>query len=240
MKKKIVLRRYQIIFLFILLVISLTKTPAYEEKFKQENLKFSKLVALTFDDGPHPYYTLELVRILNKYNIPATFFFVGKQVEKYPEIVKFILHNSKCKVANHTYSHKNLVNLSEGKIFEELYTTKKILFSLSSDVRDNNKILPFFRPPGGNFSPKVIKIAKTLDLQMVLWSVFTNDHTNVSKDVLLKKIDKYCKDEKEIILLHSGIPNTLNSLEDIIQLLYLKGYKFVTVDEIIYGENLSS
>jgi len=218
-------------------MISLNKSPAYEEKFDPDRVKYSKLVALTFDDGPHPYYTLELVRILNKYNIPATFFFVGKQMKKYPEIVRFVLSNSKCKVANHTYSHKNLTCLSEENIFEDLYETNKILRSFNYG---NDKILQFFRPPGGNFNNKVIEVAKTLNLQMVLWSVFTNDHTNISKKELLTKINKYCRDEKEIILLHSGIANTLNSLEDIIQSLYLKGYKFVTVDEIIYGENFSS
>jgi len=237
MKKKFVIRRYQIIILFTFLMICLNKIPAYEEKFNPEMFKFSKLVALTFDDGPHPYYTLEIVRILNKYNIPATFFFVGKQVEKYPEIVRYILTNSKCKVANHTYSHKNLTQLSEEKIFEELYKTKKIFGLLNCE---EYKILPFFRPPGGNFNNKVIEVAKSLNLQMVLWSVFTNDHTNISKKDLLYKINRYCQGEKEIILLHSGIINTLNSLEEIVQLLYLKGYKFVTVDEIIYGENISS
>lgn len=220
---------------FIILVLVFYKTPAYEEKFSFYGYKSCKVVALTFDDGPHPYYTIEIVKVLNKYHIPATFFFVGKQVEKYPEIVRYILENSQCKVANHTYSHKNLSTLSKDEIFNELYATSKVLESINSE-----KVLKCFRPPGGNFSNEVLEVANRLGLRMVLWSVFTNDHTDISREKLISVINNGCVSDKEIILLHSGKDTTLYSLEEIIRLLYLKGYNFVSVDEIIYNENLSS
>ncbi len=237
MKKKIVLRRYHIIILFTFLMISIYRSPAYEEKFNPERVKYSKVVALTFDDGPHPYYTLELVRLLVKYNVPATFFFVGKQVEKYPEIVEYITQNSLFKVANHTYSHDNLTKLSEEQIFNELYSTDKIFRSI---VKDDSKVLRIFRPPGGRFDEKVLKVANSMNIKMVLWTIFTNDHLNIPKKKLISKIEDYCVSDKEIILLHSGVIETLNAIEEIIRLLYFKGYKFVTVDEIVYGENLIS
>ncbi len=238
MKLHLVIRRYQIIFFVIFVSLSINYRTISESTVVYNPQKYKKLVALTFDDGPHEYFTESIVNILNKYKIKATFFFVGKQIEKYPEIVKFVLEKSQCKIANHTYSHKDLTKLTAQEIYNELYSTDRILKSLSKDNPTN--VLPYFRPPGGNYSSLVIQIAQKLGLKMVLWSVFTNDHENISIEELVDKIDRLCVNDKEIILLHSGKETTLKSLDKIIMLLYTKGYKFVTIDEILENENLSS
>ncbi len=236
MKLNFVIYRYEIILLFLLTFIFLPN-EVYEKKlvFNEQGYKnYFKLVALTFDDGPHPYYTQKIVNILNKHNVKATFFLVGRQVEKHPELVKYILENSRCKIANHTYSHRNLTKLNTLEIYKELFLTQKILKSLGNE----EKILPYFRPPGGWYNDEVVNIAEKLGLKLVLWSVFTNDHINGSRNELLKKI-KSCERNREIILLHSGVETTLESLEDIITLLKSKNYYFVTVDEL-YDENISN
>lgn len=235
-KNLLIVQRYHII-LFFLIIFIFSPGKIFEEKisFPAGKIKF---VALTFDDGPHPYYTREIVKILNKYGVRATFFFVGKQVEKYPELVKFVSENSNCKIGNHTYFHKDLTKLSPIEIYDELYNTQELLYKL---VDKDDAIIPYFRPPGGKYNHSVEKIARILNLRQVLWTVFTNDHINNSKIELIKKIDTLCTGDREIILLHSGRDATLHALEDIMALLISKGYHFVTVDEInFYGQNFSN
>jgi len=202
------------------------------------NFRFKK-IALTFDDGPHPYYTEKILEILSKYNIKATFFLVGKQIEKYPQIFKLLLNNKNYKIGNHTYSHKNLTKLPSEEVYSELLKTQSLMLSLSSGSDGN--VSYYFRPPGGHYNQEVMKIAKKLGLRIILWSVFTNDHLpTITKQDLLNSIDNLCNGDKEIILLHSGSQVTLEALEDIIKLLKDKGYNFVNIDEIINGTYISS
>lgn len=193
-----------------------------------------KKVALTFDDGPHPGYTQAIIEILKKFDIKATFFLVGKQVEKYPWLVKYIIENSRSKIANHTYSHKNLTLLNTKQILEELLKTQDIL---CKEVGSSDRLIPYFRPPGGHFNSRVVSTAEKIGLKMVLWSVFTNDHNPaVTKEKLLKTVQDLVNSEKEIILLHSGSRVTLEVLPEIIKFLKENGYEFVTVDEILNDE----
>jgi len=236
----IAFKRIHIIIFSISFLILFTAKQVFEEKtfINLPNNFFSKKVALTFDDGPHPYYTEKIIDILSKYNIKATFFLVGKQIEKYPKIFKLLLDNKNYKIGNHTYSHKNLTKLSSLEIYNELFKAQNLMFSLGDN---NQNIISYFRPPGGHYDYKVTQIAEKIGLKMVLWSVFTNDHLeNITKKDLLDSIDKLCVGDKEIILLHSGSQATLDALEDIIKLLKNKGYIFVNVDEILNETDFSS
>lgn len=228
-----ILKRIDIMVFFILLFLFLNPSKVYEEKicFVHKLQRTIKQVALTFDDGPHPGYTTKIVDILKEYNVKATFFLVGKQVEKYPELVKYICENSDSKIANHTYSHKNLVSLSTEQIEEELLKTQNLLHS---QVGRSDRILTYFRPPGGHFNTKVVSVAEKLGFKVAMWSVFTNDHTpNMTEEKLLSVIQTETKSNKEIILLHSGSDVTIKCLPKIINFLKENEYEFATVDEIL-------
>lgn len=209
------------------------KIPETKHNFYKQNIK---QVALTFDDGPHPYFTQKIIEILNLNNIKATFFIVGKQAEKHQNLVRYIFENSNSKVANHTYSHKNLTKLSYYQIREELAKTQEILLSLAQE-NYKNRVIPYFRPPGGNYDNKVLSIANEIGLKVVLWSIFTNDHLpTTKKDEILYCIYSSLNSDKEIILLHSGSVATLEALQDIIDFLKQQNYEFVTIDEILTNE----
>lgn len=229
-----VIRRIHIIIIttFVILLNFVDKT--YEEKICVVPRTTFKQVALTFDDGPHPGYTQSIVKILNQFNVKATFFLVGKQVERYPWLVRYIIENSDSKIGNHTYSHKNLKLLTTQQIEEELLKTHKLLCERNDTL---DKIIPYFRPPGGHFDTRVLSTAEKLGFKMVLWSVFTNDHSPaITKEQLLNTIKKSVTSDKEIILLHSGSKATLEALPEIISFLKANDYKFVTVDEILNDE----
>ncbi len=209
------------------------KIPEIKHNFYRQNIK---QVALTFDDGPHPYFTQKIIDILNLNNIKATFFIVGKQAQKHPDLVKYIFENSNSKVANHTYSHKNLIKLNYFQIREELIKTQEILLSLAQE-KYKDRVIKYFRPPGGNYDNKVLSVANEVGLKVALWSIFTNDHlTTTKKEEILYNISSSLNSDKEIILLHSGSSSTLEALQDVINFLKEKNYEFVTIDEILANE----
>ncbi len=232
-------RLYIIFFLVLFLILTNTKN-VFEEKIyilSKTNTDIKK-VAITFDDGPHPYYTEKIVEIITNHNVKATFFFVGKQIEKYPEIVRLVSRNTNCKIGNHTYSHKNLTKISFKDIYNEINKTQNLLYLI---VENKDKIISYFRPPGGNYNKKVLEVLEKLNLKIALWSVFTNDHCeDITKEKLVETINKFCNNKQEIILLHSGVQTTLESLKEIIQILKEKGYSFVFVDEILDEKNFSN
>ncbi len=232
-KSNMVITRLHILIFSTIFFILLNTKDVFEEKIVFGEPVFVKKVALTFDDGPHPYFTENILEIISKYNIKATFFLVGIQAEKYPQLVKLLAENERCKIGNHTYSHKNLTKLSDLEILNELKTTQEILNSISG----KKNVISYFRPPGGHYNDKVLNIADKLNLKIVLWSIFTNDHSEkITEKELISKITASLSSDKEIILLHSGSITTLKCLPKIIEILKEKNYEFVTIDEILEDE----
>ncbi|MEN3014044.1 MAG: polysaccharide deacetylase family protein [Endomicrobiia bacterium] len=207
------------------------KLPIYPQQDKI--LKSSKYVCLTFDDGPHFYYTKKIVDILKEYNVKATFFLVGKQAQKYPQLVNYILSHPGCKIANHTFSHKNLRKLTQIEIEKEIILAHRTFLDITKG-EDSLRVIPYLRPPGGNFNENLIKILQKHKFKLCLWSVFSNDLKCKNKDELIKNISHQLDSSKEIILLHSGNQITLEALPELIVLLRDKGYDFINIDEIEY------
>jgi peptidoglycan/xylan/chitin deacetylase (PgdA/CDA1 family) len=124
-----------------------------------------KIVALTFDDGPYPDFTLQLVDILDKYHVPATFFMIGSSIRKYPYIVKQVIAQGHS-IGNHTYTHPvDMAVCSKEQIVTELNNCEAMIKQLSGWRTF------IFRPPRGHFNHKVVEIAQAKRYQMVLWSV---------------------------------------------------------------------
>lgn len=200
-----------------------------------------KVVALTFDDGPNEPYTSEILDILKSYDIKATFFVVGKNVELYPEIAKRIVAEGHV-LGNHSYSHNaNHALTDDGGVDVEL--AQEAIFSVVG-VRPH-----LYRPPHGKKSPWELEFIKRENLVEITWSDSTNEaHDELIfgkplPDEVAKSIISKAKPGK-IILLHDGYGTnhgdlksdkslTVKVLPIIIDGLQQQGYRFVTVPELL-------
>ncbi len=184
-----------------------------------------KWIALTFDDGPHPGTTPQLLSILREYNAKATFFLVGMMAEAHPDLV---LKESRAGhlVANHTYHHVNLLRIPEKYIGIELEACSMILEDITG------KKPRFFRPPGGNYSPEVAKIAGQLGYTTVLWTNNPGDYAGTGKRSVEAKLMRRLS-RGGIVLLHDGVPDTLVLLPKILSALKREGYSFVTIEDYL-------
>lgn len=198
-----------------------------------ESATNKKVVALTFDDGPYSPYTEQLLDILKEHNVPATFFLVGKNVEKYPELVRRIA-NEGHQLGNHTYHHVDLLKGDRKTIAEEIDRTSKAIAAITGTAPH------VVRPPHGFRDPVVMEIMAERNLKVVEWSVMSRDWTNPGVEVIVDRTVKKVKNGS-IILLHDGDgiaskASRIQSVEAtrrIIQALMAQGYQFVTVDEIL-------
>ena len=190
-----------------------------------------KRVALTFDDGPHPIYTHRILNILDRYGVKATFFVVGCNVENYPEAFREIA-NSKNEIGNHTYSHRNIGDMSEAQIRSEVKLTEEAIASHS--VRHASVL----RPPEGHFGNNLKKVSEDEGYDIVLWSIDTLDWAHTPADKIATKVLLSLSDG-DIILMHdytSGRAHTCEALELMIPKMLEMGYEFVTVSELICEE----
>lgn len=184
-----------------------------------------KAVAITFDDGPHPYYTPRLLAILKKYGVKATFFVVGKMAQRYPGLLKAEVADSHC-IASHSYTHPNLTRISIEQMKEECRKSREMIKSIVGiDVK-------YCRPPGGDYDSTVMKISEEEGLTMVLWTDDPGDYASPGTDIIEERtLD--CIHNGAIILLHDGVRQTLNALPIIIESLRKRGFAFQTIDEMV-------
>ena len=185
-------------------------------------------IALTFDDGPHPYYTDKIIGILDKYGIKATFFFVGQNIENYPEQAKHVRERGH-EIGNHTYTHHRVRAMSESELASELERCDDLIYELGEYGTR------LFRPPEGAFDEATEKISKTMDYSVILWSVDTKDWAHQTpRDIVKNVLDNVRGGD--IILMHDYIgfdSPTPEALETMIPRLLEMGYEFVTVSELM-------
>ena len=204
-----------------------TQTPEKVETVYSHS-NDSMRIALTFDDGPHYKYTAEILDILAEYNVKATFFVVGMLAERYPELILRELAEGH-EIGNHTWSHPKLGKISSSKLSDELLQTERVL----NEIADYRPKL--FRPPEGNTSKLVEAVAEKNDYSIVIWSVDTLDWAHTPTDKIVKTVLDKTK-SGSIILCHDFIGSnspTPDALRIFIPALLEKGYKFVTVSELI-------
>lgn len=198
------------------------QTP--QEEDVQGNAKEEKKkVALTFDDGPHPQYTVEMLEGLKEKNVKATFFLLGEEVEKYPEIVKQ-MHEEGHVIGNHSYRHEQLSKLTMQQACEQVNRTNKLIY----DITGENPA--YLRPPFGDWHEKLDCEANMVE---VLWDVDTLDWSSQNHGQIVNKVLKNVK-ENDIILMHDGYETSVTAAMEIIDTLRKQGYEFVTVDEILF------
>lgn len=194
------------------------------------NRDAGKYIALTFDDGPHPVYTEQILDILEKNGAKATFFVVGRNAESYPELIQRE-YNGGHEIGNHTYSHPDMNKISVDRAVEEILKTQNIIESITGKKPE------LFRAPGGIFSDELITNIEELECKPILWSwrQDTKDWCNVSVNSIVNGVVNNLQNG-DIILFHDfnvkGSP-TPQALELLLPKLKNLGYSFVTVSELL-------
>ncbi|MFC4598279.1 polysaccharide deacetylase family protein [Cohnella hongkongensis] len=188
-------------------------------------------VALTFDDGPDNNYTVEILDILKKYDVKATFFLVGTQVKKFPETAKRIVDEGHA-VGNHSWSHGDLTKLSSKARAEQLDRAQRI-------IEEATGASPrLARAPYGALSKEALATIHESRMKHVAWTVDTKDWAGTSVEDMYENVMSHTRDGG-IILMHSfggrknALEHTVKLLPKIIEDLRAEGYDLVTVEEMI-------
>jgi peptidoglycan-N-acetylglucosamine deacetylase len=185
-----------------------------------------RLVALTFDDGPHGWRTADLLTVLRRLKVRATFFVVGKMALRYPELIERMVLDGH-ELGNHTYNHYRLPLIPASQIPSELNRTRDILTSIvGSPTR-------LFRPPGGEYNEAIQKIIAQEGYTNMLWTDDPADYKPGRSSAKITELVLRDVTPGGIILLHSGLIPTMNALPEMVRRLQAQGYSFVTCSELI-------
>lgn len=190
-----------------------------------------KVVAISFDAAWGNDDTDQILSILEKNDVKATFFMTGGWVESYPEDVKKI-YAAGHDLANHSENHKNMSQISEEACEEEL-------MKVHNKVKELTGYEMFlFRPPYGDYDNDVICKATECGYYTIQWSIDSLDWKNYGADDIIKRVCEHkALKPGAIILCHNGADYTAQALDTLLKRLKEKGYEFVPVSELIYKEN---
>lgn len=183
-------------------------------------------VSITFDDGPNPEFTPQVLELLSRYNARATFFCIGKHIEAYPELFQEIVEKGHT-VGNHTYSHANSFGFfSSGRVVSELRQTNELIEKITT-LRPN-----LFRPAFGITNPSIKKALHLTELKSIGWNKRSFDTTHLSEKTVLKRITNNLS-KGDIVLLHDSSQKSINVLEQLLLFLQTNNIESVTVDQLL-------
>ncbi len=211
-------RMLSLVFVSVLVVVSCQPSFAEQEK----------LIALTFDDGPHRTMTDDILEVLARYDVKATFFVIGRNALEYPDVLRRVAAAGH-EIGNHTHTHPKLREQNAESFAEELTEAEKA-------IGETIGISPtLFRPPEGFLEGVIETVAKEHGYRTVLWSVDTLDWTDAPATDIERRIMQGVKDGG-IILCHDyivGKGHTAEALNRVIPRLLEEGYRFVCVSELL-------
>ncbi len=193
-----------------------------------------KIIALSFDDGPNPKYTPEILDLLQQYHARATFFVIGSRVEQYPDLAKREVREGH-EIANHTFHHSRIRKLSPEELREEIEKTGATIASVTGQTPH------LFRPPGGYYDETIVNTAKEAGYKVIMWSWHqdTRDWSQPGTNRIVNLVLSNARNG-DIVLFHDHGRNrlqTVNALKQILPELQHKGYQFVTISELIQIKN---
>ena len=198
----------------------------YHLKSLHSNKTIKKnLVAITFDDGPHPEFTPKVLELLKTYNAKATFFCVGKHIEAYPDVFNEIVKQGHT-VGNHTYSHANNFGfLKTQKVVEELLKTNTIA------KKHIGFTMKLYRPAFGVTNPRIKNAIKVTRLQSIGWSIRSLDTTFRTPEKIFNRTTKNLT-KGDVILLHDTSSKSIMVLERLLLFLQQQNMESVTIDSL--------
>lgn len=190
---------------------------------QEEAVEDPKKIALTFDDGPHPYYTEQLLDGLKERGAKASFFVMGKQAEAHPELVQRMQTEGHL-VGNHTYSHLQLKKGNRENFKSELVKTNELIQEITGEEPQ------YVRPPYGSWDKS---FESELTMIPVLWTIDPMDWCSSDVGGIVRKVTKKAE-ENAVILMHDEYKSSVTAALEIVDILQKQGYEFVTVDEILF------
>ncbi|RDY24408.1 polysaccharide deacetylase [Romboutsia maritimum] len=188
-----------------------------------------KKIALTFDVAWGTENINDIMGILEKHNIKATFFLVGSWVDDNKELVKKI-HDAGHEIGNHSNTHANMTKLSDEDITNEIQTTSEKISNIIGEK------INLYRPPFGEIDNTSMEICQALDYKVIKWDVDSLDWKDIGPNHVIERVVKNTQ-PGSIILFHANVSNVKNYLESIISQFEKDGYKMVKVSDLIYKDN---
>lgn len=179
-------------------------------------------IAITFDDGPDPVYTPQLLDGLKERQARATFFLMGKQAKAYPELVRRIQEEGHL-IGNHTYSHIQLGKNNRETFKAEVIKTNELLQEITGEE------VQFVRPPYGSWDKS---LEAEITMLPVLWTIDPMDWCSDNVAGIVRKVTSKAEDNA-IILMHDEYSTSVTAALEIVDILQKEGYEFVTVEELI-------
>lgn len=197
--------------------------PQEPEEYIRTIDPYAPMVALTFDDGPHELYSSQILDILEQHHAVATFFEVGYNACRYPEILKRMAELG-CEIASHTYYHHDLTTLSKDAMLTDLAMLDKIILDATGEMPT------LVRPPYGAVNSTV---KNESGRAMILWTVDTKDWLYRDAQTLIDYMQNYGNLDGEIVLMHSIHASTAEAMVTLVPWLIEQGYQLVTVSELM-------
>jgi len=217
-----------LILVFAFLIYSFIPANVYKKRFFNKAKSKEKIIYLTFDDGPS-IYTEQLLNLLNRYKVKATFFCVANFAKAYPDVIEGFKKDGHT-IALHSLKHKNsmLQGIMETK--KDLEQSLKIMEELGVQIK-------YYRPPWGDCNLYLYKELERRGINFILWNVMAEDwEANTTENIIANKLLARVK-AGDIICLHDGRgkneapAKTIKALEMVIPKFLEKGFEFRTIDE---------
>lgn len=187
------------------------------------------VLAMTFDDGPHPSLTPKLLDILKERNIKCTFFVIGKNAQMYPHIIRRMIAEGH-EVANHTWTHCSLTSRSDAHIRSELKQSEDALVNVA------NYRPHLIRPPYGAINERIKNLMfAEFGYSTIMWSVDPQDWRRPGVSVVTSRLVSGAH-PGAIMLAHDIHPPTIQAMPSMFDQLLAKGYQFVTVSQLMNME----
>ncbi len=193
-----------------------------DERVDEKKIE-QKKIALTFDDGPHPFYTEQLLDGLKERGVVATFFVIGEHAVLHPDIIKRMQEEGHL-IGNHTYSHMQLSSKNKEEFKEELIATSEVI----EEIIDEEVI--YVRPPYGTWDKS---FENELNMIPVLWTIDPLDWCSSNAACVVSKVVEKAE-ENDIILMHDYYESSVTAALEVVDQLREEGFTFVTVEEILF------
>lgn len=191
-------------------------------------------IALTFDDGPHPHNTPNLLETLARYGVTASFFWLGACVQRSPAIARAVYEQGHW-IGLHGYDHRSFPLLSDSELRQTLVATQAEI-TLACGLPPT--AVCDVRPPNGLFTPHTLSLLRQWQYRSVMWSVVPEDWVRPGVTTVIQRILQQVKNGS-IIVLHDGHDGGADVAETVAQLLPLllaQGYRFATIDQLWQGQ----